>query len=35
MCVCFFWGGGGGGVAFNFNNFPSERVEAERISTAM
>lgn len=34
ICVCvFFWGGGG--VAFNVNNFPSERVEAERISTAM
>ena len=34
LCVCVFFGGGGG-VAFNVNNFPSERVEAERISTAM
>ena len=33
LCVCVFLGGGG--VAFNVNNFPSERVEAERISTAM
>lgn len=35
-----WWGfvyGGGGGVRgdFNVNHFPSERVEAERISTAM
>ena len=35
VCVRVLCLGGGGGLAFNVNNLPSERVEAERISTAM
>ena len=33
--ICVLGGGGGGWGDFNVNHFPSERVEAERISTAM